>query len=158
MPELRTATDSERETLFALIRADAGSYLDAGLDLVGFTWEALHDAMATVGWTAAATVDGDMVALLWLELRGDVLHVHAITVVPEWRRLGIGPSVLRRLAADHLGEARVVELGVHDDNLAARRLYDALGFQPVATRPEAGFTILQCKVDVLAGEQQDSAP
>ena len=147
--ELRPASVDERTRLFDLIRADAATYLGSGLDLIGFTWEELAQAMGTVGWTAAATVDDRVVALLWLELRNEVLHVHAIVVVPEWRRLGIGPRVLRRLAEEHRGDARVVELGVHDSNGAARRMYDALGFEVVAVRPEAGFSVLRCPIESL---------
>jgi ribosomal protein S18 acetylase RimI-like enzyme len=148
--ELRPASVDERTRLFDLIRADAATYLGSGLDLLGFTWEDLAEAMATVGWTAAATVDDRVVALLWLERRGEVLHVHAIVVVPEWRRFGIGPRVLRRLAEEHRGIARVVELGVHENNAAARRMYDALGFEVVAVRPEAGFAVLRCPVESLS--------
>lgn len=148
---LRPASPAEREQLFDLIRADAGTYLGRGLDVLGFTWEALHDAMVTVGRTVVATVDGQPVCLLWLDAQGEVLHLHAIVVLPAWRRLGIGPLVLRQIAAEHLGRVDVVELGVHDDNPAAHRLYEQLGFEPVARRSEAGFTILQCPIGRLAG-------
>jgi len=150
--DLRPATDEEREHLFALIRADAGAYLGEGMDLIGFTWEQLHAALLTDGWTAVGTVDGDVVVLLWLEVRQRVLHVHALTVEPAWRGLGMGPVALRAVARQKRSEVDVVELGVHDDNQAAWRLYHRLGFEVVRSFAHGSFEVLRCPVDRLAGE------
>jgi ribosomal protein S18 acetylase RimI-like enzyme len=63
-------------------------------------------------------------------------HVHALAVVPEHRRQGLGARLLRvadALAADE-GLAET-SLTVAESNEVARRLYDREGYRVVASEP-----------------------
>lgn len=66
-------------------------------------------------------------------VHGPVAMLHALAVLPRWRRKGLGGWMLRRaarFAARH--DAAVLVLAVSEANDAARALYDAAGFQRLA--------------------------
>jgi ribosomal protein S18 acetylase RimI-like enzyme len=73
-----------------------------------------RDGMA-VGRLVTAAVDG-------------VIRVVDIAVLPSARRTGVAADVLRRLQAQAAGAGHAVALSVRQDNVAARHLYEALGF------------------------------
>jgi ribosomal protein S18 acetylase RimI-like enzyme len=68
-----------------------------------------------VGRLVTATVDG-------------AVRVVDIAVLPSARRTGVAADALRRLQAQAAGAGRAVSLSVRQDNVAARHLYEALGF------------------------------
>lgn len=68
-----------------------------------------------VGRLVTAAVDG-------------VIRVVDIAVLPSARRTGVAADVLRRLQAQAAGAGHAVALSVRQDNVAARHLYEALGF------------------------------
>lgn len=58
----------------------------------------------------------------------DAVRVVDIAVLPQARRGGVAAEALRRLQAQAASAGRAVALSVRKDNVAARRLYAALGF------------------------------
>jgi ribosomal-protein-alanine N-acetyltransferase len=79
--------------------------------------------------------EGELLALATGWLVVDELHVTAVAVAPAWRRRGLGGRVLRGLLGRslELGAERAT-LEVSAANLAARRLYAALGFRDAGIR------------------------
>lgn len=67
---------------------------------------------------------------LWLDRRGDAVHVLDIALLPAWRGQGLGGRVLRRLMADAAAQGQALTIHVEAGN-PARHLYDRLGFRPV---------------------------
>ncbi|WP_240558614.1 GNAT family N-acetyltransferase [Paracoccus contaminans] len=66
-------------------------------------------------------------------VHGPVAMLHALAVLPRWRRKGLGAWMMRRaarFAARH--DAAVLVLAVSEANGAARALYDAAGFERLA--------------------------
>lgn len=87
----------------------------------------------------SAVRDADGVGILvgfvgsWLLV--DELHVTTIAVHPDWRRLGIGRSLLLHLIRAALGRgATAITLEVRASNGPAQRLYEGLGFRLVGRR------------------------
>lgn len=69
-------------------------------------------------------VVGDAVAgRLWLDERGDTLHILDITLLSVWRGQGLGTRCLQDLAAR--GVSLSIQVELHNP---ARRLYERLGF------------------------------
>lgn len=67
---------------------------------------------------------GDEVAgRLWLDERGERLHVLDIALLPAWRNRGLGSRCLLDLAA--CGRPLSIQVEIHNP---ARRLYERLGF------------------------------
>lgn len=67
----------------------------------------------------------------------DEFQIDNVVVKESWRRRGVGSRLLRhaiRLAASCGAEKVVLE--VRSANVAARRLYDKLGFELIGKRPE----------------------
>lgn len=62
-------------------------------------------------------------------------EVHTIGVDPAFRGRGIGRTLLRRLLAVADSERAPVVLDVRTDNVPARRLYEAHGFEVAGLRP-----------------------
>lgn len=63
----------------------------------------------------------------------DEREILNIGVLPEYRRLGLGERLLRRLV--HSGKPGDVFLEVRESNHEARRLYERIGFADVGRRP-----------------------
>lgn len=70
---------------------------------------------------------------LWLIL--DEVHITSIAVHPDWRRLGVGKTILHFLLqeASRLGADRVT-LEVRVSNVAAQKLYERAGFTKAGLR------------------------
>jgi [ribosomal protein S18]-alanine N-acetyltransferase len=81
--------------------------------------------------TAECTVAG--FCAFWLVF--DEIHVNNVALRPQFRGRGIGSALLRHVVAEarRLG-ARRATLEVRASNVAARRLYERLGFYVAATR------------------------
>ena len=78
-------------------------------------YQVLERDGVAVGRLVTAAVDG-------------VIRVVDIAVLPSARRMGVAADALRRLQAQAAGAGHVVALSVGQNNVAARRLYETLGF------------------------------
>jgi len=66
----------------------------------------------------------------------DEIHILNLAVHWEYRRQGIGRCLMQfALREGYRGQARLAVLEVRRSNLAARNLYESLGFRPIAERP-----------------------
>ncbi len=71
---------------------------------------------------------------MWLMV--DEAHVTTFAVHPAWRRVGIGERLIVALLDIAIARrASEATLEVRLSNLAARRLYEKVGFRPVGIRP-----------------------
>jgi ribosomal-protein-alanine N-acetyltransferase len=70
----------------------------------------------------------------WLVV--DEVHVNNVALRPAYRAKGLGSALMRRVLTEarRLGALRAT-LEVRASNLAARRFYEAMGFEVTATRP-----------------------
>ena len=78
-------------------------------------YQVLERDGVAVGRLVTATVEG-------------AVRVVDIAVLPSARRAGVAADVVRRLQAQAAEAGHAVALSVRQDNVAARRLYEALGF------------------------------
>jgi len=78
-------------------------------------YQVLERDGVAVGRLVTAAVDG-------------AVRVVDIAVLPSARRTGVATDALRRLQAQAAGAGQTVTLSVRQDNVAARHLYEALGF------------------------------
>jgi ribosomal protein S18 acetylase RimI-like enzyme len=137
------ATDNDTNTLLELLRADASPYLELTLRLMGTTWEEFARAASTTGEVRVVRRGSTSLGYIWIELRGRELHIHGIAVHPEMRNQGVGTHVLSDLEQEFRKRADVIELGVHESNVRALRLYERLGFGVETRLPDLGFAILR---------------
>lgn len=78
--------------------------------------------------------EGRIVAQIGLKLILDEAHVMTIAVHPSHRRRGYARALIGA-ALDAAPQAHTVHLEVRPSNIAARALYDSLGFDVTAQRP-----------------------
>jgi ribosomal-protein-alanine N-acetyltransferase len=104
----------------------------------GMFWSELAHARgpgATRRYVVAETQEGRLVGYAGLAAAGDQGDVQTIAVVPDHRGTGLGSRLLGELlraATDF--ECHEVMLEVRVDNLAAQRLYERFGFEPIGFR------------------------
>ncbi|MBC3936782.1 GNAT family N-acetyltransferase [Undibacterium sp. CY7W] len=76
---------------------------------------------------------GADVGRLYLQHQKNALHIVDISLLKEYRRRGIGHTLLSGLFAKANSQGKVVQIHVEKNN-PARKLYAELGFQPVADK------------------------
>lgn len=74
-------------------------------------------------------VDGVSAGRLYVHRGPSEIRIMDIALAPEFRRHGIGSSLLRELVAEADGSGRRLSIHVEVNN-PARALYDRLGFRP----------------------------
>ena len=72
--------------------------------------------------------NGERAGSLIVERRDDEIRLVDIALLPEHRNRGIGNSIVRELFTEADATAKIVRLHVQRENVAARRLYERLGF------------------------------
>lgn len=80
---------------------------------------------------AIIEVDGVSAGRLYLDRRAGEIRIIDVALLPEYRAQGVGSSLLRSILDEaHSHEKRVsIHVEIHNP---ARRLYERLGFLPVA--------------------------
>jgi ribosomal protein S18 acetylase RimI-like enzyme len=141
-PELVAAVADDR-----FLRRFASSFvggMEPVLEAAGLDPAELDRAARETGEIRTVLLGGEDVGSVWLELRGRILHLHALVLEPEARGRGVGGRVLALLEEEFRGRADELELGVQRENEAARRLYEKTGFTEVESRhAELGFQVLR---------------
>lgn len=90
----------------------------------------LLDHALRTGQAFVATAEGQPVGYV-LPVAGRETHVAELVVAPAYRRQGVATRLVERVVRAADGR---VTLFVHPDNEAARRLYEAAGFDQVGRR------------------------
>ena len=78
--------------------------------------------------------DKQPVAAIWYQWEAERVEVIDLRVLASERRQGLGRQLLRA-SLTALGDVGAVELEVRSSNVAARALYESLGFSETGSRP-----------------------
>jgi ribosomal-protein-alanine N-acetyltransferase len=103
-------------------------------------WSARAFAMETAekaerSWSWVAELNGRVAGYIVAWPVEDEVHLANIAVAPQWRGRGIGRFLMEKLLERaRRGKASWIALEVRFSNHWARRLYESLGFRPVAIR------------------------
>jgi len=156
----RLATLGQREEFLSILRLEMSDYFERASRLMEMTWDQFVELYRSRGQVFAVFKDDTLAGYYWVEVRREVMHLHGIVVLPQFRGLGLGTQMLRKLASDYPPEVNAIELGVEDRNVRAKSLYEREGFQTVRFLPDLKFTIMQKPLrDRLASpsSEQESA-
>ena len=141
-PDTRLASPADVEFLFSLFHADRARefaglpwsadqlemFLRQQFDFqqrsFASTYSVRHDEIVEVG-------DRPIGRLLWA-LTDHAIVLVDLALVPEFRGVGIGTQLLRRVQTLAEEASLPLELQVRFDNPAAQRLYERLGFRVTA--------------------------
>ena len=143
MLDYKPATGDQYDALFQLMRSDAADYLQQTLELMKMTWEQFAELFRSVGKVTGIYQDGCLAGFYWIEEREKILHLHGLILDSRFQGKGIGTQVLKMLITRCQDQMDAIELGVHQSNEGAIRLYRRLGFEVVIVRDDLGYYIMQ---------------
>lgn len=143
MVEYRPATEEQYEAFLQLMRDHAADYLERTMELMEMTWEQFSHLFRTVGQVYGVYERDEVAGFYWIEEREAVLHLHGLILKEAFRGQGIGTQVLHKIEAQYGDGMAAIELGVHESNSRAKKLYERLGYETVKTLDELGFEVMQ---------------
>lgn len=144
----------------------AGASLDAAADLERecfpdpWSKEEMEAALQNPAFHCLGEiVDGKLVSYIMTSSASDECEILNVAVKPEYRRRGIGESLLSKALcrAEEKG-ATTVWLEVRESNAPAKALYEKLGFSKVGTRknyykkPVEDAVIMMCRLPLCHGD------
>lgn len=142
MVNYQQASKDNYDEFLQLTLSEAG-YIEETLNLMQLSWEEFCELFRTIGQVYGVYDDDVWAGYIWLEERERILHLHGIILREECRGNGIGTTILGMLVDEYRENADAIELGVHQSNQRAIRLYERLGFQTVKTYEDLEFFVMQ---------------
>jgi ribosomal protein S18 acetylase RimI-like enzyme len=139
----KPVTADQYDELLQLMEADSAGYLQDTLSLMQMTRAQFAHLFRTVGQVYTINQDDQLTGFYWIEERGKVLHLHGLILKPSFQGRRIGTEVLQMLIVCYQDRMDTLELGVHQSNERARKLYQRLGFEVVKFREDLGYYIMQ---------------
>ena len=82
---------------------------------------------------AVATLDGNVVGYMGLQIFSGEGYVTNVAVLPDFRRIGIAKKLMEYQLQN---EMSFITLEVRESNLPAIKLYESCGFENVGIRPK----------------------
>jgi ribosomal protein S18 acetylase RimI-like enzyme len=143
MLTFESASAEQYDECMKLMLDEAGDYLQGTLKLMQISMDQFNHLLRTVGTLHAIYDDEQLAGFYWIEERGKVLHLHALLLKKHFQGKGIGTQTLNMLASKYEGTMTTIELGVHESNEAAIRLYERNGFNTVKQLDDLKFRIMQ---------------
>lgn len=96
----------------------------------GDSQQIIEQSLTLGGKMLVATfADGTLVATSWMTFDGRRIHLHHFGVSPKFQRQGIGRQLAMASIAFAKEKGYQIKLEVHQNNTAAIKLYQGLGFQ-----------------------------
>jgi ribosomal protein S18 acetylase RimI-like enzyme len=80
-------------------------------------------------------LDGAAIGRIVVDRPGGAIHIIDQAIVPAWRNLGLGSTIMRWLMQQAAQSGLPVRLHVFSGNDPSRRLYERLGFVPISETP-----------------------
>jgi len=146
MLEYKPITENQYDELFELLKLDTSEYMQPSLETMQMTWDKFAGVFRTVGSIDVIYQDGCRAGFYWIEVRECTLHLHGLILEPAYQGQGIGSEVIRKLADHYRGCVDVMELGVHQSNARAKKLYEHLGFVEVNFLDGLGYSIMHLPI------------
>ena len=127
----RSATESDREFLFQLLKLALGPHIEAVYGPWDESWQRRHFERTTDVFShIVLELDSASIGCLFVEEDDSSLLLHRILLLPEFQNQGLGSAVVSEILEAARRSRRSVRLQVFRGN-PARRLYQRLGFSVV---------------------------
>jgi len=147
MLNYQRAASADYELFFTLMQEETADYLEHSLCLLQMTLTEFKHLFTIVGEVYGIYKHEEMCGFYWVEEREQVLHLHGLLLWADYRNKGIGTEVLQYLQSKYQFTMKIIELGFHQSNQKARKLYEKLGFHIVKEVSEIGFSIMQKQIE-----------
>jgi ribosomal protein S18 acetylase RimI-like enzyme len=143
MLTFEAAQTEQYEEFMRLMLDEARDYLEETQKLMQMSTEEFNHLFRTVGHVYAIYDDERCAGFYWIEERERVLHLHALILKSQFQGRGIGTKVLKMLSSEYDSRMKFIELGVHESNERAIRMYERNGFSTVKRLDDLKFRIMQ---------------
>ena len=143
MLTFETASAEQYDECMKLMLDEAGDYLQGTLRLMQVSMDEFNHLLRTVGTLYSIYDDRQLASFYWIEEREKVLHLHALLLEKQFQGKGIGTQTLNMLTSKYEGTMTTIELGVHESNVGAIRMYERSGFNTVKQLEDLKFRIMQ---------------
>lgn len=140
---LKAAAPIDYDLFLQLMHQEASDYIEESVEQLGLSWQEFDAMFRSVGSVRGIFDDNRHAGFVWTEQRDNVLHIHALVLERECQNRHLGREVMRMLEDECRDSCGHIEVGIHKSNERARRLCEKLGFEPVKTIDDIGFTILR---------------
>ncbi|MEE4194695.1 MAG: GNAT family N-acetyltransferase, partial [Anaerolineae bacterium] len=111
--------------------------------MMGISPEQFVQIYRTTGEVRVIRKDYETAGFAWIEKRGNALHIHALFILPAFRRQGIGTAFFQELDNEFSGKVEFLELGVEEINHNAIALYQKQGFNTFRKIPDLGYWVMR---------------
>lgn len=145
----RPAAPTEMDSLFDLMMAQTGHYLDEALKVLGITVDQFATYFRSVGQVWAIVRDAEVVGFYWIELRAKTLHIHGLVLKSDYQNRGLGTATMKLIEQCRPQSVSYIEVGVHESNARAKAICERLGFTAVRQQMGTGFTTYQKEYSTL---------
>lgn len=139
----KPAASEQYDEFLQLMQNETADYLKRTMELMQMTLEQAKHLFKTVGKVYGIYQNDRLAGFYWIEERERVLHLHGLVLRGDYQGKGIGTEVLKMLETEYRSRMEAIELGVHQSNERAKRLYERLGYRTVNYLSELGFYIMQ---------------
>jgi ribosomal protein S18 acetylase RimI-like enzyme len=133
----------EQYEQFMDLMMQEGDDLREALRLMEITESEFDPLFRTVGRVYCVYADSQLAGFYWVEERGKILHLHGLILKTQFQGRGVGSQILDKLTAVHKDSVNAIELGVHESNMRAIKVYERNGFETVKKLDELQFRIMQ---------------
>jgi ribosomal protein S18 acetylase RimI-like enzyme len=137
------ARPEQYDEFMRLMHDEAAGYLRGAMELLQMTQEEFDHLFRTLGHVYGIYEDEQLAGFYWIEERERVLHLHALILKSQFQGGGIGTRILSMLASGYKDTMNYIELGVHESNERAIRMYERQGFKTVKRLDDVKFCIMQ---------------
>lgn len=129
----RLAAPADFDFLFGLHKAAMQKLVEATFGSWDEPWQLAYfrrhfDPLVQRAELRVIQLDGQDVGLLHVQERAEELFIASLEILPERQGQGIGSAVVREVLRAAATQAKPVALQVLKANIAARSLYQRLGF------------------------------
>ncbi len=139
----KLAKDEQYDWFFQLMHDQAPDYLEHTLELMEMTRDKYRRLFKTVGQVVGIYDDGHVAGFYWIEERENALHLHGLILKDTFQGRGIGSQVLRDIETRYSERMDYIELGVHQSNTGAIKLYKKFDYKTVEVLDDLGFEVMQ---------------
>ena len=143
MEVYKKATETQYEEFLNLMLEHMADYIETLMERMGMTIEEFRYLLKTVGQVYSINHEQEVAGFCWVEERGDEIHLHGIVLKENYQVQGIGTRTLNAVAEKYQGEKAFIELGVHQGNTGAIKLYEKLEYQIAEIKEDLGFYIMR---------------
>ncbi len=149
-----SANATDKADLLNWMQTELADQFNRINEVMGISPEQFVQIYQTTGEVRVIRKDHETTGFAWIEKRENTLHVHALFILPAFRRQGIGTAFFRELENEFSGKVEFLELGVEEVNHNAIALYQKQGFDTFRKIPELGYWVMRKQLSGLINPHQ----